>query len=257
MRLNHLPGWRAPVLMYHRVVQEARARPFCVPVRRFEQQMNALATLQFRVLPLDDLVGRLHLGDPLPRRSVAITFDDGYVDTYQIAAPILARHQFAATVFLVADRMGGHSDWDAGAAPAPLMSWKQAAELARQGIRIGSHTCTHAVLPRLPDDRLRAEVLESRRVLEARLGTPVHHFAYPYAETDARCQSAVRAAGYQGACAGARRGYGPFCLDRIDVTLAPLPVFVALISRWGYATYYALSSARQRLRAKRRNSKGG
>ena len=240
MRRVMLPGWRVPILMYHRVT-DAEPGPadyfFSISRRRFAQQMHSLRRLRFHIVSLDQIVDWLRRGRALPPRPVAITFDDGYADTYRLAVPILQALRFPATFFLVSDHVGGSSRWEAesGCADQPLIGWEEARALARQGFTIASHTRSHAVLTVLSDECLRAELLESRAIIERQLKTPIRFFAYPRNRTDARCQAAVRAAGYEGACAGDGLGYHPWCLDRVDVSHASPAAFLAKVSPWFYA----------------------
>jgi peptidoglycan/xylan/chitin deacetylase (PgdA/CDA1 family) len=80
-----------------------------------------------------------------------------------------------------------------------LMTWAEVAKLARAGMDIGSHTRTHRVLQTLDPAEHEAELLGSRRELEARLGTPVRSIAYPVGYSlggEATLRSAVERAGY-------------------------------------------------------------
>lgn len=242
-------GWKPAILMYHRVVEAADFEPsvyyFSTLRARFEQQMRALQAWRYHVAPLEHVIEWLEGKRRLPRRTVAITFDDGYEDTFRLAAPVLERYGFPATLFLVADRVGRHNNWDPvpGSDGYPLMGWEQALELSHRGFTLGSHSRTHRSLPLLNDQELRREVHGSRLQLEQRLGMPVRLFAYPYNHADERCQAVVRAAGYRGACAGDALSYHPWCLDRVDVCHASLPLFAAKISPW----FYSLRRLRERL----------
>ncbi|MGH3414133.1 MAG: polysaccharide deacetylase family protein [Marmoricola sp.] len=88
------------VLGWHNVVSSAffpkRDR---LSVRAFDVQVAALSRVM-NVLPLDQALGRLTRGEPLPQRAVALTFDDGYADHLDVVAPILVRHRVPATFFL-------------------------------------------------------------------------------------------------------------------------------------------------------------
>jgi peptidoglycan/xylan/chitin deacetylase (PgdA/CDA1 family) len=86
-----------------------------------------------------------------------------------------------------------------------------------RGLDVGSHGVTHAHLPRLSDEELRGELVESKQQIEDELGRPCSDFAYPYGEHDERVRAAVRAAGYD-------RGYGliddgseQYALRRVDL----------------------------------------
>ncbi|MDO4905324.1 MAG: polysaccharide deacetylase family protein [Lautropia sp.] len=98
------PTNRLLVLMYHRVIDDARADPFelgmCVQRSRFVEQLKWLSR-HANVIPLQSAVEHLLAGEPLPAGAVAITFDDGYLDNLTIAAPLLKEYGFPATVYVV------------------------------------------------------------------------------------------------------------------------------------------------------------
>src|SRR5207248_6321696 len=88
------------ILMYHAIGDPAEAATrFVLPVTSFERQMWLLAALRIHVVRLEDATRSLLAGDPLPRRALALTFDDGTRDTRRLAFPILERHGFPATAF--------------------------------------------------------------------------------------------------------------------------------------------------------------
>ncbi|MGB2717616.1 MAG: polysaccharide deacetylase family protein [Vicinamibacterales bacterium] len=84
------------VLLYHRVDGRSDVHDLSVPAQLFEEQMAWLAR-NCRVMPLQELLAGAREG--LPERAVAVTFDDGYLDTLQTASPILERLELPATVF--------------------------------------------------------------------------------------------------------------------------------------------------------------
>lgn len=98
------PANRLLILMYHRVITDPAADPFslgmCVQQKHFAQQMAWLAS-HAHVLSLRDAVERMLDNAPLPSRSVAITFDDGYADNLTVAAPILRQYGLPATFYVV------------------------------------------------------------------------------------------------------------------------------------------------------------
>lgn len=83
-------------------------------------------------------------------------------------------------------------------APPPLraMTWEMIKTLFDAGVTIGSHTHTHAYLTNEPRHTLPAELKASRAALEAHLGAPVRHFAYPNGDFDSTVARAVDEAGY-------------------------------------------------------------
>ena len=102
---------RLTVLIFHRVLPEQDPLfPSELHAARFEGLMYMVAGA-FNVLPLDQALNRLAQGT-LPRRSLAISFDDGYADNHDIAFPILKRFGLSATVFVSTGFLGGGRMWN-------------------------------------------------------------------------------------------------------------------------------------------------
>ena len=215
-----------PVLMYHAFDAEGSGDRFVISKRRFARQMRLLSLLRYRVVPFAEVVNVLREGGELPTRTVAITIDDGYLDNLEIAVPILRRHRFPATIFLVSQRIGGRNDWadeggGGGLVGRPLLSAEQIRELQRDGIAFGAHTRNHRNLLGVEDGEIEAELGGCRRDLEELLGENVETLAYPYGGFDERVVAATGEAGYRGACTVesrlVRRGDDPLELPRLEV----------------------------------------
>lgn len=195
LRLGRVPM----ILMYHGVADVAEdPNQLHVSPSRFAAQMTWLQRLGLRGVAVGTLLDSMRAGRP--RGLIGITFDDGYASVLETAIPELLRRGFTASVFVVADRLSGTSEWDEGAA-WPLLAARQVADLAAAGMEIGSHGATHVRLAGLDAGQLRAEVSGSRTSLSELTGVPVRGFAYPYGSMDAPARHAVRQAGYEYACA--------------------------------------------------------
>ncbi|MBI4317747.1 MAG: polysaccharide deacetylase family protein [Chloroflexi bacterium] len=209
-----------PVLAYHRVSNEImRSSPrLCVGTRKFENQMRFLHEHGFRSVSLPEVVEAIIGVRQLPERAVAITFDDGYRDTYTAALPILRKYGFGATVFLVTSLIGRTNEWDQrslAVRPVPLLSQAEIREMARCGIVFGSHSRTHARLLLSSQGELDDEIVGSKRDLEDLLQSEVNFFCYPYFLADEGVLRAVRAAGYVAACGGDDRPNSPYYVNRL------------------------------------------
>lgn len=211
-----------PVLLYHAFSEHDEASRFVVTKRTFARQMRALSLLRFNVLPYGELAQAMRDGR-LPRRTAVLTIDDGYTDNGEIAAGILERHGFGATIFVVSGRLGADNDWS-DTPPLRgrrLLSAEQLAPLSERGIEFGAHTRTHCSLPDVADETVAAEVESSRVELEQALGTPVRTFAYPYGRVDDRALAAVERAGFASACTTeprpARLHDHPLLIPRIEI----------------------------------------
>ena len=201
-----------PILGYHRVGEFQGDHVPTVSARTFERHLAFLARGRYRVVGLPEILSGPGEGRPLPRRSVAITFDDGYAETHEVAWPLLKQFGFPSTVFVAPAEVGcpGFSTWD------------QVTAMAQDGMTIGCHTMHHSYLPLVGEDRLPEELVESKRVIEARIGRPVTLLSYPVGGFTPRVQSAVQQAGYAAACttnrASPHPGIDPYALRRIKIT---------------------------------------
>jgi peptidoglycan/xylan/chitin deacetylase (PgdA/CDA1 family) len=164
--------------------------------------------------------------DTVPRSSrplVCVTFDDGYLDNYAHAVPILLKHQLPAAFFVSTGLIGTERafphDIRRGNKPIPMMTWPQLRTMREQGFTIGSHTINHIDCAAEPEELVRSELEQSRDHLRAELGLDSVLFAYPYGGrhhmTPARLEL-VKLAGYDG-CLAAYGGVNLGSVDRFNV----------------------------------------
>ena len=196
-------SYHLPILNYHKVGAFKGDHVPTVSPEAFERQLVLLARFRYRVLSFDEIIGCLDRSEPLPRRSVAITFDDGYEETCTVAWPLLKRFGFPATVFIAPGEVG----WPG------FVTWEQVSEMAKNGITIGSHTMHHSYLPLVKEERLMEELLGSKQAIEARIRQPVQYISYPIGGFTPQAQAATRQAGYVAACT-TNRAFVPVKLDR-------------------------------------------
>jgi len=166
-------------------------------IDRFGAQMRYLKMIGIRMLTMSEVVRMLRGEMPMPPRAVALTFDDAYENFYDNALPVLRRYNFPGIVYVPTKFVGGPATWLTGEREKPaLMSWSRLRELADNGIEIGAHSVNHVRLPDLQADGLRAEVVDSKAIIEDKLGRRVDHFCYPYGTHDQAALEAVAKAGY-------------------------------------------------------------
>ena len=213
---------RAIVLMYHNVGDPPKGTNslgLYVSEGMFRFQMWYLKTAGFNVVPLSTVSDLIH-GGCTGRKAVAITFDDGYQDFYDIAYPVLRAYNFPSTVFIITDLVGKENSWDILdiGRRKKLMDWETIRLLKDDGVTFGSHTKTHPFLSRLSQRDLKAELAGSKDDLEAHLQAPADFFCYPYGDYDSRTVEAVKEAGYNLAVTTkrglVRKGSDPFQVRR-------------------------------------------
>lgn len=203
------------ILYYHRVAPDISPHVGVTP-EAFERQMRFLKKLDMKGISLSD-----GLNDADPQKTCILTFDDGYLDNFEYAAPIMEDLGFRATIFCLSGCLGSLSAWsdDPLWSGIPLMAAEEIRELSDRGFEIGSHTRSHCDLGRtIREDplRVRREIFDSRTELEDILGKPVTAFCYPYGSVSPDSVDWVREAGYTSARSvkHARIGrlYDPFML---------------------------------------------
>lgn len=214
-------GWRLAdpritVLLYHRVCDNARDN-LSVGVAQFERQMQLLRQ-HCHVLSIEQVLAT----ERIPRSArpiVAVSFDDGYLDNYLNAAPILRRQRVPCSFFvstgIVASEDRFPHDERRGNASIPAMNWDHLRAMRRWGLTVGSHTVSHIDCVSEPEERVRDELRHSRMDLERELRVVDPIFAYPYGgrhQMNAERLALVRDAGYQ-ACLAA---YGGSNVGRVD-----------------------------------------
>jgi peptidoglycan/xylan/chitin deacetylase (PgdA/CDA1 family) len=182
-----------PVLLYHSVNTRARRAdaPYTVSPRCFADHIDAIAASGRDPLLVSELAAGLRGERPLPERAVAVTFDDGFADTYGAVEALLARN-IASTVYVTSGEVEA----------ADRLSASQVAELARLArMEIGAHAVRHRRLDEIPEGEVAYEVKASRAALEDITQAQVLSFAYPHGAYDRGTRAAVAAAGYQSAAA--------------------------------------------------------
>ncbi len=192
------------VLMYHRICRDGASRPseFVVTASAFRRQMSWLARHGCYTPRVSDVLRDGGRAPSVCGRPVVLTFDDGYADVLEHAAPILAAFGFTAAIFPVLDLGRRFNHWDdAPELKGPLLGVDDLRALDRAGFELGSHTMTHPRLTAAGDAALAWELARSRDVLAGIAARPLPVLAYPYGSVDDRVKRAVRGAGYEAALA--------------------------------------------------------
>lgn len=194
MSLSTLCVQAAVVLEYHHVSNNAPASTRISP-ERFTAQMDYLESHHFNVVSLGALVDALRQGEPLPDKTVAITFDDAYASVYESAYPLLKKRGWPFTFFVNTAAVGQSS---------LFVSWDQLREMSKNGATIANHTTEHHHLVRLmPNEnrhawrvRIAAEINAAQKKISDELGSAPMFMAYPFGEYDVHVQEIAKKLGY-------------------------------------------------------------
>lgn len=202
----------AMALCYHNIDDAPGNKSLTITVAQFEREMQAIKDAGFTVIPMQDFLAWRRNEKTIPHKSCLITIDDGWVSGYTNAWPILKKFNYPFTLFVYVNYIG---------TGGKSLSWEQLGEMRDAGVDIQSHTYSHANLknPKLPhslDARNMAlvqkdiatlgmagwrkkEIIESKNVIEQRLGIKVNALAYPFGVYDKEALEVVKEAGYEAA----------------------------------------------------------
>lgn len=214
-----------PVLTYHSV--DGSGSPVSVTPASFRRQMGWLARRGYQTVTMSDVADALAAGR-LPDRAVAITFDDAYQNVIRDAVPVLHAYRFRVTVFVPTARVGRDNAWGNTRIPRlAIASWPEIAEAVALGVvEVGGHTRSHPRLGQIPVEEARAEIVDSRREIEDRLGVPAQSFCYPYGDVTPAVCALVAGAGYRTACT---TRWGHVCLGDDPFTLRRIRVYHTML----------------------------
>ncbi len=213
------------IVAFHRINDDLPEDGLTAGSAKFQAFCEFFRT-QFEVIPLAEQVAACNAAKGMGG-TLSITFDDGYRDNFEVAAPILRKLGLPATFFITTGFIGTRTvaPWDRDLVRPPgWMDWDQVRSLASQGFEIGCHTDSHLDLGTADEQTARAELEVSKRKLNEQLGRPVRLFAYPFGGREnitAQSRELVREAGFvccASCCGGANvPTANPFDLNRITI----------------------------------------
>lgn len=171
-----------PILMYHYISAAPSANDrirygLSVTPEMFEAQLKLLQDNGCTTITLRDLYTYLAIGTPLPDNPIILTFDDGYLDNYTNAFPLLQKYGMIGTFFVLT----GPAD---EGNPAYL-SWDMIQEMNDGGMDIQLHSRAHLDMRNRSYDWLVFQLIGGRQSIEGHTGKPVNFMAYPSGKYDA------------------------------------------------------------------------
>jgi len=196
-----------PILCYHNLGPQSKGQ-LVLGVKSFDQQMRYLKSQGYRVVSLKEFLEFVSLKKQLPRKSLVLTFDDGYRAFLQYAYPILKELGFTATLFVYTDYIG---------AGINALSWADLKKLAAEGFDIEAHSKSHGNMRRAATEsadeyakRLAVELNVPKDLFSKNLGYSPQTLAYPYGSQDDVVVQRTKERGYVAALTVRRQGNPSF-----------------------------------------------
>ena len=178
-----------PILLFHHIgISPVNSRYYVSP-EKFDQELKALQDWGYTTISTQMLVQAITVGRELPPHPMLITFDDGHMDNYVNAFPIMQKYGFTGMLYIVANYLGADG----------FMDRDQILEMHDAGWEVGCHSMNHYDLTKLAPEDQHTEIIESREKLERVLGIDIQTFAYPFGAKNPAVLDYVRFAGYMAA----------------------------------------------------------
>ena len=196
-----------PILVYHDIGPQAKGR-MVIGVKSFDAQMRYLKSQGYQVVSIKEFVEFTSLNRQLPRKSLVLSFDDGYKSFLQHAYPILKELGFTATLFVYTDYIGAGRN---------ALSWADLKKLADEGFQIEAHSKSHGDMRRGSGEsadeytkRIATELNQPRETFLKNLGRYPETLAYPYGRQDDTVVQRTKERGYVAAFTVRRQGNPSF-----------------------------------------------
>lgn len=213
----------------------------------FEGQMEYLHKSGYRTLKINELLDFISRKLTIKEKSVVVTFDDGWLDNYIYAFPVLKKYSINAAIFIITDRIerasnivksqesGVRSQEIAipphreskelivnGQYDKVVINWDMAKEMQDSGfVEFYSHTKSHARCNGLSANELLEELSESKKTIEKRLGKPCPYLCWPYGKYNGTAVEIAKAADYKAIFTTkhgvVKKDSNPFAINRIVV----------------------------------------
>ena len=189
--LVSMPCLGAVILQYHHVSDDTPENTSITPAQ-FKAHLQYLKENDFTVVPLSQIIEKIKKHQKLTDKTVAITFDDAYIDILSNATPLLEQFNYPYTIFV----NPGIIDLNL---PSNL-SWAQLKTLANKGVIIANHGYEHNSIIRntnnLPEQKWFAKetalLLKAEAIIKEKIGHSWRYYAYPYGEYNPKIQKWVR-----------------------------------------------------------------
>lgn len=211
-----------PILCYHSVNDIENTECSAISKENFSSHLKYLSE-NHSVISLEQIFNS-EISANSEKPPIIITFDDGYIDNFQNAFPLLKKYNLPCTIFITTGFINkevvliDNPNWRA-------MDWEHLLLMQNSGIiNFGAHTDTHRILADLSPNEAKAEIIKSKKILEEKLHTVINWFAYPNGQdyhTTKTVIENVKNAGFIGATSTLWRSYQnnqkKFMLNRIMI----------------------------------------
>ena len=246
------------IIQYQNVSPKPHLNQLWLSLHAFEKQMDHISKNGFRVLSMDDAVLFMERTKRIRKlRPISLTFDNGYLDFYDHALPLLSRHDFPATVLVCPPKLG--TSITVGGERVEYLTWPILKELTKNGVIIGAYEDQRRNINDIPGETVGKHITEYKKVLEDRLGVEIRYFGVKEGVPNAKIRHLLISEGYRAFLTECPTNTKPdlYAIGRIQVDDDDFNIFLTKISRtylffkdkksWKYIREYSLDKAAHRL----------
>lgn len=185
---------RLPIIVYHSIDEFGTS--ISTAPETFRQQIRWFAEHGYTSISLSEAASCVRDGRPLPKRCVALTFDDGMPSIRDVADPILREHGLTGTTFIITGLVGRKPCWyrlDRRYHDIPLLDVDALKGLRDSGWELQPHTHVHPVLSHLPRATQVSQIEQSRNLMQSWFSVPADVLAYPFGQFNEDTEAAMDA----------------------------------------------------------------
>lgn len=167
------------ILNGHRIAKENEPSTFRKMLKELSQKVEFIR--------FEDAVEKIHHHEMPSKPLVAFSFDDGFLEDYEIFAPILEEFGTNAAFFINPNYAEGSQEYINHFNDCIVMTpnkkpmrWEQIIDLHKRGHIIGAHTMDHYMINSTDRKELEYQIVECKKIIEDKLGCTCKYFAFPY-----------------------------------------------------------------------------
>ncbi|MBN2964097.1 polysaccharide deacetylase family protein [Sulfurospirillum sp. T05] len=169
----------AHLFVYHRFGDD-RHPSTNIPTEKLREQFTYFKERGYKVVPLEDVVQRIHAKEAIPDTWVVLTIDDNYKSFYDNGLALFKEFGYPFTLFVYTGAtQRGYGDY---------ATWEQLHEIGKYG-ELAFHSHEHPNMTQLDDDALKKDFETGMALFEKHLGKKARYFSYPYGEYDERVKA--------------------------------------------------------------------
>ena len=239
------------IIQYQNISQIPDIQRLWLPVNAFTKQVDYFSRNHFRVLSFDEAMDFMERKTSITHeRPISLTFDNGYMEFYKLAFPLLEENTFPCTVLISPLKVG--RSVHIGNQSVPYLSWSNLRELVENNVTIGAYEDNKWNINQIDEYQVLSHIRDFKKQMEDKLGVTVRYFGVKEGLPNRRIRDQLISEGYRAfltQCPTYRRP-DPYSIGRIQVDDDDFNIFLTKISRtylffkdrrsWKYIRKYGL-----------------